>query len=810
MTSEFGELLRRHRRAAGFSQEYLAERALLSTTAIGLLERGLRHAPRRETIALLVQALDLSHAESAELEAAANSGRARLGRDIPDELPEPITSFVGRADEIVTLCGLVPGNEQRLITITGPGGVGKSRLALETARRVVDGFEDGAYVVPLAGITDPQLVALAIVNAVGARERADRSLTELLQRTLKNRSALIVLDNCEHLLESVAQVAVSIATACPRIRLLATSRERLRVAGELTFNLSALPYPLVAPRTSAEAKAYSAVQLFLDRASHLCADRLEIDEDGIAAVAEIVRKLDGLPLAIELAVPMLQVLSMGELAKQLKHRFRLLATGERDALPHHQSLRGMIDWSNERLSEEERALFRRCSVFAGSFSLAAISAVCSDSIHEVDVLSLFSALVDKSLVRVADKAEGRYELLDVIREYARDLVSDASELNELSRRHAEHYLAVAREAKSMSDGPASVEYFHRLKLDARNLESALSWALVERGAPETGAELAIALDWFFFHDSYMRSRHWFETALETLDRATTPELFARLTIKICLFVQLSTEITKQIPNLEHAVSFYQTVGNAKCLMDALGWLGFALASAGDFQRAQMAAGEAVVASRNVSAKDLAWALHRHGRVLMGSALEKAREVLEESAAVCAREVPGQTLSNVLSTLSEVAFLAGDVDLAIEQVREALSNLAGGTGLVPTTCAGHLANLAGYLVSRGDLDDGIAKAQEALELSLGMGDAFLIACIIQHLAIASVLRGNPRRAALLLGFVLARTGSVNNHAMQLDLHLRAKLSEMIASAFSEIERRALLKEGAGWSEDRAVEEGRAVS
>jgi tetratricopeptide (TPR) repeat protein len=245
-------------------------------------------------------------------------------------------------------------------------------------------------------------------------------------------------------------------------------------------------------------------------------------------------------------------------------------------------------------------------------------------------------------------------------------------------------------------------------------------------------------------------------------------------------------------------------------MDALGWLGFALASAGDFQRAQMAAGEAVVASRNVSAKELAWALHRHGRVLMGSALEKAREVLEESAAVCAREVPGQTLSNVLSTLSEVAFLAGDVDLAIEQVREALRNLAGGTGLVPTTCAGHLANLAGYLVSRGDLDDGIAKAQEALELSLGMGDAFLIACIIQHLAIASVLRGNPRRAALLLGFVLARTGSVNNHAMQLDLHLRAKLSEMIASAFSEIERRALLKEGAGWSEDRAVEEGRAVS
>jgi len=809
MTSEFGELLRRHRRAAGFSQEYLAERALLSTTAIGLLERGLRHAPRRETIALLVQALDLSQAESAELENAANSGRARLGRDIHDELPEPITSFVGRADEIVTLCGLVLGNEQRLITITGPGGVGKSRFALETARRVVYGFEDGAYVVPLAGITDLQLVALAIVNAVGARERADRSLIELLQRTLKNRSALIVLDNCEHLLESVAQVAASIVTACPRIRLLATSRERLRVAGELTFNLSALPYPLVVPRTSAEAKAYSAVQLFLDRASHLCADRLEIDESGIAAVAEIVRKLDGLPLAIELAVPMLQVLSMGDLAKQLKHRFRLLATGERDALPHHQSLRGMIDWSNERLSEEERALFRRCSVFAGSFSLAAISAVCSDSIHEPDVLGLFSALVDKSLIRVVDRAQGRYELLDVIREYAQHLVRDTAEQNELSRRHAEHYLAVAREAKAMSEGPESLEYFRRLKLDARNLESALSWALVERGAPDIGAELAIALDWFFFHDSYMRSRHWFEAALGTLDRATSPELFARLTIKICLFTQLSPDITNQIANLEHAVSFYRGASNAKSLMDALGWLGFALGSAGDFQRAQMASSEAVVVSRNASARDRAWVAHLYARILMLSDLEKAREVLEESVAICAL-APNQILSDALSTLSEVLFLGGDVDLAIEHVRKALGNLTAHPAMITTQSAGFLANLAGYLLSRGDVDGGIAKAQEALELSLGMGDAFLIACIIQHLATASVLRGNPRRAALLLGFVLARTGSVNKLAMQVDLHFRVKLSEMIASALSEIERCALLREGAEWSEDRAVEEARAVS
>jgi predicted ATPase/DNA-binding XRE family transcriptional regulator len=808
MTSEFGELLRRHRRAAGFSQEYLAERALLSATAIGLLERGLRRAPRLETIALLVRALDLSQAESAELETAANSGRARLGRDIHDELPEPITSFVGREDEMVTLCGLVLGNEQRLITITGPGGVGKSRLALETARRVIDDFADGAYVVPFAGITDPQLVALAIVNAVGARERADRSLNELLQRTLKNRSALIVLDNCEHLLESIAHVAVSIATACPRIRLLVTSRERLRIAGELTFNLSALPYPLVAARTSAEARAYSAVQLFLDRASHFCAG-LEIDEDGIAAVAEIVRKLDGLPLAIELAVPTLQVLSMGELAKQLKHRFRLLATGERDALPHHQSLRGMIDWSNERLSEEERALFRRCSVFAGSFSLAAICAVCSDSIDEPDVLGLFSGLVDKSLIRVVDRAQGRYELLDVIREYAQDLVRDAAEQNELSRRHAEYYLAVAREAKAMSQGPESLEYFRRLKLDARNLESALSWALVERGAPDIGAELAIALDWFLFHDSYMRSRHWFEAALGTLDRATSPELFARLTVKICLFTQLSPEIKNQIANLEHAVSFYRGANSAKFLMDALGWLGFALASAGDFQRAQMASSEAVVLSRKASARSRAWVLHLHARILMLSDLEKAREVLEESVVICA-QAPDQILSEVLSTLSEVLFLGSDVDLAIEHVQKALGNLTAHPAMITTQSAGFLANLAGYLLSRGDVDGGIAKAQEALELSLGMGDAFLIACIIQHLAIASVLRGNPSRAALLLGFVLARTGSVNNLAMQVDLHFRAKLSKMIASALSEIERCALLREGAEWSEDRAVEEARAVS
>jgi tetratricopeptide (TPR) repeat protein len=244
-------------------------------------------------------------------------------------------------------------------------------------------------------------------------------------------------------------------------------------------------------------------------------------------------------------------------------------------------------------------------------------------------------------------------------------------------------------------------------------------------------------------------------------------------------------------------------------MDALGWLGFALASAGDFQRAQMASSEAVVVSRNASARDRAWVLHLYARILMLSDLEKAREVLEGSVAICA-QAPDQILSGALSTLSEVLFLGGDVDLAIEHVRKALGNLTAHPALITTQSAGFLANLAGYLVLRGDIDDGIAKAQEALELSLGMGDAFLIACIIQHLAIASVLRGNPRRAALLLGFVLARTGSVNSLAMQVDLHFRAKLSEMIASALSEIERCALLREGAEWSEDRAVEEARAVS
>jgi predicted ATPase/DNA-binding XRE family transcriptional regulator len=807
----FGELLRRYRRQAGFTQEHLAERALLSATAIGALERGLHRAPRRETVALLAKALDLSKAEEAALETAANANRARVAPSDNDGLPVASSSFVGRENETATLRGIVLSGKRRLVTITGPGGVGKSRFALETARLIADDFNDGVRLIPLVSVKNPQFVSIAILSALGVQERGDRDIAELLQRSLKGRSILLVLDNCEHLLDSVASVVVSILATSPATRFLLTSRERLRVAGEFTFDLSALSYPIGLPETAAEAIEYSAIQLFLDRALSLSAGAFELGDDNLGPISEIVRRLDGLPLAIELAAPLLRVLSLTELAKRLKDRFQLLATGDREALPHHRSLSAMIEWSSERLSGPERLLFRRSAAFIGSFSLEAITAVCGHPpLQQSDVLPLLCALIDKSLVRVVDRNESRYDLLDVVHEYAKNLASDATEASELSRRHAEYYLKIARETNPETTSLSPSECLRRLKPDAANFEAALTWALVERGDPPLGAELAVALGWFFFLDSYLRARHWFDCAMEMLDPSTSPRTFARLIFKLCFFTHLNREVAKYLPNLEQAVSFYRRIDDPKGLTFAFGWLAVSLAVAGESARAEAAAIESVAAARRSEPHHLVWALQNYAIVLKDSKIETQRALLTESLAISERNGMDALTVVAMSGLGYLAFYAGDIDGAVGWTREALDFLRRTSTAITTRSAVCLGNLAGFLLLRGDVDEGISAAQEALQLTVQMDDPDLIACVIQHLATASMLRGDPARAALLLGFAAARIRSGNPVFLQLELHFCARLSRMLASALSDTERETLSQAGEGWTEERAVEEARAVT
>ncbi len=552
-----------------------------------------------------------------------------LGRPASN-LPHRISSFVGRERELAELKGIL--DETRLLTLTGPGGCGKTRLALETAEGLAEGFGDGTWLVELASLSDPNLVPRAVASALGVREAPGRSLAELLVEHLKPKKMLLVLDNCEHLIEACAALVDTLLRACQDLRILATSREALGIAGERAWLVPSLSFPVRTEHPAPEdLMRCDAIRLFIERATAV-APAFELTDGNAPAVLRVCRRLDGMPLGVELAAARTKVLTVEQIDARLDDRFRLLAAGDRTAAPRQRTLRAAIDWSFGLLSPEEGLLFGRLSVFSGGFSLWAAEEICSgNGVEEEEVLELLSHLVDKSLVLVAGQHDGeaRYRMLETVRQYASEKLEQSGEEAEVRHRHAAFFLRLARRAGPELVGPEQASWLALLEAHHDDLRAALGWLTAE-GLAEEGLELGEALWRFWWLGGHLAEGRAHLSALlsltgehtQTARRARALHVLGLLCSRHADYAGGDQAEAKR--SQEEALSIYRQLKDERHTAAALRELGRICAESGDGARARPLLDEALILERG--------SCNKHGVALTLTFLGCVEHLEGESAA----------------------------------------------------------------------------------------------------------------------------------------------------------------------------------
>lgn len=593
---------------------------------------------------------------------------------LPNNLPIQLTSFIGREKEIEETKRLLA--KTRLLTLTGAGGCGKTRLAVQVAAEVVDEFPNGVWFVELAPLADPALVPQTIAAVFGLREEQARPVLEVVIDYLHEKNLLLVLDNCEHLIDACAQLADRLLHSCPKLKILASSREALGISGEIAYRVPSLSLP---PKDSSREvwqtlTQYDAVRLFIDRAG-TTEPSFAITLQNAAAVAQICQRLDGIPLALELAAARVKVLSAEQISKLLDDRFKLLTGGSRAALPRQQTLRALIDWSYRLLSGAERILFRRLAVFEGGWTLEAAQSVCgSDPILEEDILDLLIHLVDKSLVLVELQGDAaRYRMMETIRQFAREKLLDSGEGARLRNRHLDYFLHWVEEVEPKLKGAEQLVWLTHLEIERDNSRAALEWAV--DNDEEAGLRLAGGLVWHWWLRVHWREGwEWLERLLarseESLSAAHAKALYGGAHLSVFLNEPVRAEtLAKQALRLSEALR------RKDCLADSHFYLGLALLNQPRVSTRLDHYGQALQLYRELQDPwSVALVLMHIGYIVINydQDLALAHSLLAESLTLF-RQVGdrwGQALTD--STIFDLAILSRDYAWATTVTREELS------------------------------------------------------------------------------------------------------------------------------------------
>ena len=734
----FGDLLRRHRAAAGVTQEELASRTGLTPQAIGLLERGKRRHPHAYTVQKLAEALGLEGPDLAEFEAAARRSPVPRPKERSPvyRVPTTTTSLIGRDDDVAAVAALVADEGVRLLTLLGPGGVGKTRLAIEVAEISRGAFADGVVFVPLAPLRDAELVTSVLAETLGVKDVADRSLQEALVGHLQDKEMLLLIDNMEHLLPAVPVVA-ELLGECPRLTVLATSRAPLRLTGERQF-----PVPPLSLAGASPLGRSAAVRLFEERAAAI-SPSFALGPANEDAVAEICRRLDGVPLAIELAAARVKLFTPKALLQRLDPRLPMLSGGARDLPERQRTLRDTIAWSYDLLGFAERTLFGRLSVFAGGFTLDAAEAVCEPGTSDGGtVLEILASLVDNSLLvsRAYDRPgddEPRFTMLETIREYAAERLGSGDEVAEVHRAHATYYLALAERAQPEVSGLMLGGWLEVLEREHENLRVALRWA-IRHGDVDFGTRLALMLWRFWPERRYVtEGRRWLEAVLamgQPEGGVAEPTLSARRWAFLHLVTGMLAggqgDYDRAVELYEESLALYKNMGHTKGASGPLRELGLVAYHQGDYDRA-------------VRLSEQALAMSRESGSAFGSGL-----------AVC--------------TLADALRAQGDIERARTLLAESLASLRRRTYPL------RVANAVAITLSRlGSIECELGRDARALELhkeSLVLarqyGFTFDVFSCMEGLARVEAIQGRPERAARLLGASAARREDMGTQLTQI--------------------------------------------